>query len=293
VLVAGGLNQSSATASAELYDPATGLWTAAASLNAARYGHTATLLGNGKVLVAGGTGGGSPVPSAELYDPASGTWSAAGPLNTARVAHTTTLLPDGTVLAVGGYDSEALSSVELYNPTNNKWVMTNGLNTARDSHTATLLPNGELLIAGGTFPNQSGNVPVAGAEIYSATNGMWTTNGVLNIGRFNHTATLLSGGRVLIAGGFGADSALSSAEIFVLSPPPPVFQSITQNGHDITFTWSAAIGSSYQAQYKTDLISINWTNLGSAVTATNSVMSGTDTVSPGMSAKFYRIALLP
>jgi len=49
--------------SAELYDPATGKWNTAASMNTARYGHTATLLKNGKVLVVGGSTG------TELYDP--------------------------------------------------------------------------------------------------------------------------------------------------------------------------------------------------------------------------------
>jgi hypothetical protein len=54
VLVAGGLDITGISASAELYDPARGTWTATGSLNTARAAHTATLLQNRKVLVAGG-----------------------------------------------------------------------------------------------------------------------------------------------------------------------------------------------------------------------------------------------
>ena len=53
--------------SAELYDPATGSWSVTANLNTSRWGHTATLLPNGKVLVAGGDNRGA-ILSAELYD---------------------------------------------------------------------------------------------------------------------------------------------------------------------------------------------------------------------------------
>jgi Kelch motif len=49
VLVAGGFD-GSLLASAELYDPTSGIWTATDSLATARDGHTATLLPSGKVL---------------------------------------------------------------------------------------------------------------------------------------------------------------------------------------------------------------------------------------------------
>jgi hypothetical protein len=57
VLVAGGADGSGALRSAELYDPATDTWGAAASMVIARYAHTATLLASGEVLVAGGLHG--------------------------------------------------------------------------------------------------------------------------------------------------------------------------------------------------------------------------------------------
>src|SRR5438132_1009287 len=83
ILVAGGIGNEALSlvgttlsftlSSAEVYDPATGKWTPTAYLNSARWGHTATLLRNGKVLVEGGGSGNpaTPLNSAELYDSSS------------------------------------------------------------------------------------------------------------------------------------------------------------------------------------------------------------------------------
>jgi len=110
-LVAGGFNTNS-LAGAELYDPATGLWTAAGSMITARSGHTATLLPNGQLLAAGG----SALATAELYDPASGLWSVTGNMTTTRLFHTATLLPNGQVLAAGGSGFDVVATAELYEP---------------------------------------------------------------------------------------------------------------------------------------------------------------------------------
>ena len=52
-------------------------------MNIARYWHTASVLGSGKVLVTGGYNGGY-LNSAELYDPSTGNWSSTGVMNVAR-----------------------------------------------------------------------------------------------------------------------------------------------------------------------------------------------------------------
>lgn len=113
VLVLGGSSAPptpSPTATAELYDPRTGSWTAAESMNGEHIGGTATLLDDGNVLVAGGGCSGCS-GGEELYDPRTGSWSAtANMLPAPRSGHTATLLGDGRVL-VGG-DATA----ELYEP---------------------------------------------------------------------------------------------------------------------------------------------------------------------------------
>jgi len=204
VLVAGGVGvvsggSAQATNTAELFDPATGQWTATGALAAARSAHTATLLTNGKVLVAGGTNG-SFIASSELYDPATGTWTGAGSVGAGRAYHTATLLPNGRVLVAGGHTTGEvpLAGAAIYDPATGAWSTTGNLGTARRYHTATLLPNGRVLVAAG----MGGITELVSAELYDPSSGAWTaTTGNLGTRRFRHTATLLPSGKVLVAGG--------------------------------------------------------------------------------------------
>jgi len=81
VFVAGGDDDGAALSSAELYDPDTGTWSAAAPLTHPRESPGIALLNDGKVLVAGGiTGGasGTPVQTSQVYDPVANPWGPAG-----------------------------------------------------------------------------------------------------------------------------------------------------------------------------------------------------------------------
>lgn len=112
-----GTGPFAATASAELYDPASSTWSPAASMTTARYLHAATTLRDGRVLVIGGSGDGSGWDaSTESYDPASDTWtSTASRLGLPSAAHATTSLADGRVLVTGGVsDADPDATVELY-----------------------------------------------------------------------------------------------------------------------------------------------------------------------------------
>lgn len=213
ILVAGGFNTATGFLdSAEVFDPTFGIWSPTTNVLAdPRDRHSATLLPNGEVLVAGGRNGGGKLATAELYDPGTDTWSAAAPAAHPRENHTASLLPDGSLLLAGGNADGKAAISERYLYASDTWSPTGelsdgGLTTARADHTATLLPGGDVLVAGGFSPV---------AEIYPAPEGSWSTEASMATRRDNHTLTLLPDGRVLAAGGYGISfQELVGTEIF-------------------------------------------------------------------------------
>ncbi len=249
VLIAGGSQIAGTLDSAEIYDPATGIFTATAgAMSQARYHHTATLLSDNTVLVAGGDNGGgllvaTALISAELYDPATNKFTSPGDMFSPRTWQTATKLQDGKVLVAGGspaVDSAidpttgtgtglpigALPSAELYDPKSKQFVGNPGaMNDARTEHAAAFIKGctcsaeNQVLLAGGI---DASGTTLTSAELFKESDNSFTVTGSMNVARHNHTATTLKDGRVLITG--GVDNSLSvqdSAEIF--NPKSGVF----------------------------------------------------------------------
>lgn len=184
-----------------------------ASAFPARFLHTATSLADGRILLAGGFDRLTPTPcpadvlvadarcfgavasdDAALFEPATGRLRPTrAPMLASRGAHTATLLPDGRVLIAGGAETATL----VFEP------QTGGFSFR-------IVPGG----GGATFElfdpalgaeeediDRDGD-PLRGAFVGAAADA--AEPGLLDAARVMHAATLLDGGRVLLAGGLGA-----------------------------------------------------------------------------------------
>jgi hypothetical protein len=155
VLVTGGLSYGDfpnpeIEASAEIYDPATGRFTATGGMSASRWKQGIALLHDGKVLVVGGQAGGSSdnrLSSTEIYDPRTGKFTRGPEMHTKRfkLHDGVVVLRDGRVLVAGGADQ-----MELYDPDSESFSTVGGV--ALDGFffsTATLLDDGKVLVVNG------------------------------------------------------------------------------------------------------------------------------------------------
>jgi hypothetical protein len=198
------------TATAELWDPASGKWTTTASLNKPRADFAAVPLAGGRALVTGGLdqgtagcdgGGQQSFSSTYVYDPKSGTWARGGLLHTARTAPSAAVLPDGRILVAGGYFYTGDTSARVAAP--------QGSSAARPGRIVETVAWGSLA---DVEPPPVGS-GLATAELYDPASGSWSATGSMIYARFGAAAATLADGRVLIAGsGSGGDSGVAKVD---------------------------------------------------------------------------------
>src|SRR5215469_2557083 len=219
VLVAGGGNDNTCCgnlylASAELYNPSTGKWTATGSMTFAFEPSAAVLLQNGQVFV----------PAiADLYNPATGTWTA-GAKDPVGANALVALLPNGDIFAVGGIQGDS-----IYNPASDQWTTfapppCTISNKQSCQGGGALLSTGQVLVAGGITEVPGSPYPKA------ETNGLaflldpstltWTATGSMKESRVGETVTVLLNRQVLFADGQtfdkgrGALTPIAGAELY-------------------------------------------------------------------------------
>lgn len=151
-------------ASAEIYDPASGVFNRAGDMRVRRHKHDAVLLPDGRVLITGGSDERDDrgvYDTSELFDPRTGAFTAGPPMKHGRYKHagSSLLLPSGLVLIAGG-----APQAETYDPRSRSFSLVAGeARMAGQFSAVAQLKTGGALITGG-YGNGGG--PRASAWLY-------------------------------------------------------------------------------------------------------------------------------
>ena len=187
VLLAGG-------GQPEVYDPATGGWTATGPLDGAFEMARGVVLDDGRVLLAGSTPS-DPI-NAAIFDPASNSWRTTAPMHADRTFHAAARLGDGRVLVAGGFfwddqgEIQYVLSTEVFDPATETWSVVGDLPEAMELPGLTPLADGRALLTG----NRK-------ALYFDPATDTWALGRNLAYSRRYHAAVPMADGRVLLIGG--------------------------------------------------------------------------------------------
>jgi hypothetical protein len=214
VLVAGGVPtnwpDAPVLASAELYDPATGIFTATGSMTTGRAQHSATLLADGRVLIAGGTGD----RSTETYDLSIGAFTSTGDMISQPYAPASaTLLQDGRVFIA------TYPTAQIYDPLSGAFSAAGAYAGPAPAFlgASTLLADGRILLTGGInicFEALCADPGSGWAELYDPAANTFTLAGDMRWWNNRYIAILLANGKVLFVGNHTNDGAPAAAQLF-------------------------------------------------------------------------------
>jgi len=220
VLVSGGMSKYSNSAvldTAEIYDPATGKFTATGAMKAKRRWHRSITLASGKVLIVGGDMSGSYHTSAEIYDPKTGKFTATGSIKYPRIWFSAAALTSGKVVIIGGNGSSsggtAAGVAEIYDENTGLFVSSGTMMRPRWIDTGIMLPDGTVLLAGGSYFSGK-DIYLKSAEVFDPAKGTFGYVGSMTSIRTGYTATRMKNGEVLLTGGYNGSLRIDTAELY-------------------------------------------------------------------------------
>ncbi len=280
VLFMGGYNQPQiptaipVNLTAEIYDPASGTFSAAGTWPGEGVSGTATLLPDATVLVTAYWSG-----DTAIYDPVQAAFT---PLNFTVYSEAAILLATGKVLFVSGEDDLSCGGgvpggqLPLYDPLSKSFRLTAGKRlVSQIQESVTLLGDGTVMLAGGWIcPGNSTAAHEFGpdnrAEIYDPVADTFTAAGNMMNGRSGCCGPLLPDGTVLLAGGdnsaYPTSYQIAQAEIYHPANPtkaPALFttstgQAVVWNGATGTFV---SPGGAFVPAHAGDILSTYTNNL--------------------------------
>ncbi len=189
-----------------------GNWTLTDSLKDIRINSASIDLADGNILVSGGADE-NILKSSEIYDYKTNKWRLTDSMNVPRYNHCLIRLNNGNILAVAGNSA----TCEIFDPIKEEWSLTDSLNyKVNGGNTVTLLNDGNVLEVGGSCFIGKKNFSPQICEIYDVETGKWHDTDSIQIDIYEHSATKLLDGRVLIVGGFSKSkkSEVNNCELY-------------------------------------------------------------------------------
>ena len=202
------------TSEVECFNHRLGLWVRMSPMSEPRCMHTGAII-DGQLYVVGGRtvdddGQNGQLPGVrmntmERFNPDRDEWERMTPMSTARVFHSASVIA-GKLYIVGGVNPMmGLDSVECFNPQSEEWRILQPMTTRRCLHTASVIGR-QLYVVGGS----SGLVPWQpedtedSMERFDPEKGRWEILEPLSLGRYVHTATVMSGCLYIVGGKHGS-----------------------------------------------------------------------------------------
>ncbi|KAI6217502.1 BTB domain-containing protein [Aphelenchoides fujianensis] len=209
IYVCGGIDPYSSNSKVEMFDPLSGQWTNARSMqtNRTRIGVAVV---NRLLYAIGGYNGRERMRTVEVFDYRRNSWTLAPSLEDKRSAMSVAAAEE-RILVCGGYDGQsALNSVEILDTIRGSWLRGPPMSVARCAAAAATL-DGHVYVMGG----HNGYKVFETAERFDLRAGRWEAVESMRQRRCRHAAAAFRG-KIYVAGGYDsvAGQHLQSVEIF-------------------------------------------------------------------------------